>query len=254
MDLRLYGRVLSRFRVIVLTGFVLAVALTILTVARVSFSNGRPSISYRQQEIWQSTATIFVTQGGYPLVRSVYTKVVPVGPQTNGTSSYVPVQGDPNRFASWANLYANLATSDDVRRFMLRQGPVPGAVQASAALTPGLGTPLPFVSLSGLATTPKAAVVTARRAADALLSYVKKQQDALNLPADQRVVLQVLNQPRGASIASARSKTRPVVVFLAAMMTVIGLVFVLENLRPRLRPVEFEAGQRPPVDATRRSA
>ena len=254
MDLRLYGRVLSRFRVIVWVGFVLAVALTILTVARVSFSHGRPSLSYRQQEIWQSTATIFVTQGGYPLVRSVYTQVIPVGPKTNGTSNYVPVQGDPNRFSSFANLYANLAMSDDVRRFMLQQGPIPGGVQASAALTPGLGTPLPFVSLSGLATTPQAALVTARRATSGLISYVKKQQDALKLPADQRVVLQVLNQPRGATIAAARSKTRPVVVFLAAMMTVIGLVFVLENLRPRLRPVELELGQRQPTDATRRSA
>jgi hypothetical protein len=256
MDLRLYSRVLWRFRVIVVVGFVLALGLTVLTVARVSFKNGRPAVSYRQQETWQSTTRIFVTQGGNPLVRAVSTKVIPIGPQTNGTSNYVPVQSDPTRFASWAALYANLATSDDVRRFMVRKGPLPGAVQANTEQVPGLGTPLPFLSLSGVATTPEAALVTARRATEALISYVKKQQDELKLPADQRVVLQVLNRPSGAALATARSKTRPVVVFLAAMMAVIGLVFVLENLRPRLRPLESHVGGQRPVDAdaTRRSA
>lgn len=254
MDLRLYSRVLWRFRLIVMVGFVLALALTLLTVARVSFKNGRPSVSYRQQETWQSTTRIFVTQGGNPLVRSVNTQFIPVGPQTNGTSNFVPVLGDPNRFASYATLYANLAMSDAVRRFMLQKGPVPGAVQATTEQLPGVGTPLPFLSVSGVATTPEAALITARRATDALISYVKKQQDELKLPADQRVVLQVLNRPAGAGLATARSKTRPVVVFLAAMMAVIGLVFVLENLRPRLRPLESELGVQRPVDATRRSA
>jgi hypothetical protein len=254
VDLRLYGRVLWRFRLIVFAGSLLALMLTVVSVARVSFKDGRPSITYREQQTWQSTARIFITQGGFPLVRSVYTKVIPVGRQANGEPTYVPVLNDPDRFANYATLYADVATSDELQRLMRKDGPLQGGVSASAAVTPGLGTPRPLVEVSGLATTPKNAVIMARRASRALITYVRKQQDALRLPADERVVLRVLNQPRVAGIAVARSKTRPAVVFLAAMMAVIGLVFVLENLRPRLRPLEREATGRSVPDATRRSA
>lgn len=252
MDLRLYGRVLWRFRVIVSIGVLLALSFALLTIVRVSFAGGRPSFSYRQPEVWQSTATIFVTQPGFPLGRSVYTKVVPI-PQASGTTSYIPVQGDPNRFASWATLYANLAMSDDVKRFMLERGGAPGTITATAEQMANVGTPLPLIQLSGLATSPGAAVTTARQGTNSLVAFVKRQQDAQRVPADQRVLLQVLNQPRTAAIASSRSKTRPVVVFLAAMLAVLGLVFVLENLRPRLRPVRDEADT-PDRVTTRRSA
>ncbi len=254
MDLRLYGRVLWRFRVIVLVGFVLAVLLTVLSVARVSFAGG-PSLSYRQQETWQATSRIFVTQHGFPLLRSVYTKVIPVGTQSNGTPNYIPVLSDPGRFSSYSTLYADLATSDAVRALMQRSGPVRGTVAANPVLTNIVGTPLPLVDLQGLAPNPKDATDTAQRATRALTTYIERQQDALGLPASERVVLNVLNQPASATKVGPRSKTRPVVVFLAAMMAVIGLVFVLENLRPRLRRVEPVSESRQPDDTVhRRSA
>jgi hypothetical protein len=235
MDLRLYGRVLWRFRLIVAAGLLLALVLTLLSITRVTFNNGRPSLTYRQQETWQSTARIFLTN----FRRGVPPNVVPVG--------------DP-AYAAYAQTFADIATSDHVRRQMLRDGPVPGSVSASPVLAPGLGTPLPLVEVSGLATTPSAALITAKRGVRALLTYVKQQQDVLRLLPQERVLLKVLNKPQGAAKIAARSKTRPVVVFLAAMMAVLGLVFVLENLRPRLRTVEHEAVARGPMDATRRSA
>ncbi len=38
-------------------------------------------------------------------------------------------------------------------------------------------------------------------------------------------------------LLEGRSKTVPIVVFLTVMLAVIGLAFILENLRPRVRPV-----------------
>ena len=50
MDFRLYARVLWRFKIIVVLGFVLAVALAILSVVRVS-SHG---LTYRDSQLWSS--------------------------------------------------------------------------------------------------------------------------------------------------------------------------------------------------------
>ena len=58
MDLRLYGRVLWRFRVIVVTGIVLAAALAFLSVAKVSFNHGSPSVTYRKALTYESLAKL----------------------------------------------------------------------------------------------------------------------------------------------------------------------------------------------------
>ena len=62
MDFQLYGRVIWRFRLLVVVGFLVASAFAVLSVARVS-SDG---VSYRQQELWSSTTRLGVTQVGFP--------------------------------------------------------------------------------------------------------------------------------------------------------------------------------------------
>jgi fructose-specific phosphotransferase system IIC component len=61
-----------------------------------------------------------------------------------------------------------------------------------------------------------------------------------------------------ARLLSGRSKTLPIVIFMTIMIAVIGLSVLLENLRPRVRPVAAEQkGARPdrtPAPATTRSA
>jgi hypothetical protein len=45
------------------------------------------------------------------------------------------------------------------------------------------------------------------------------------------------------------------VIFLTAMIAVLGLVFVLENIRPRIRPPAMGVEAPPPTsERTRRSA
>jgi hypothetical protein len=249
VDLRTYGRVLWRFRLIVLAGLVLALGLSFLSAARVNFKGGRPTLVYRHPPTWSSASTIFITQQGFALGRAVYPNV---SVASGGSTQYVPVLSDPSRFSNYSTYYATIATSDDVRRLMLRDGPLPGAIFASPDTVLATGTALPFLTISGVATTPNRAVEAARRGIKALQEYVKLQQDATRVPADQRIVLKVLNQPVGATEIARPSKTRPIVIFLAVMMAVLGLAFVLENLRPRVRAVEASA--RAVADAARRTA
>src|SRR6266480_2324324 len=67
MDLALYARVIWRFRFIVLAGFLLALSLSLFSLARVSLKGGSPSLTYRQAEIWQSAAKLNVgSRGDFP--------------------------------------------------------------------------------------------------------------------------------------------------------------------------------------------
>src|SRR5689334_8767941 len=105
MDIKLYGRVLWRFRVLVIVGLIAACALATVAMFHVS-SNG---LKYRQTETWSSTARLFVTQEGFPWGRAVDPSTLAPNAKT------APRFADANRFTGLAFLYAQLATSDDVR-------------------------------------------------------------------------------------------------------------------------------------------
>jgi hypothetical protein len=240
MDFQLYIRVLWRFRLIVAAGFVLAMALALLSMVHVSTSG----ITYRQNELWSSTMRLLVTQSGFPEGR-LYAQVptapqdktgttgdasTPTGDQT--TSGGIPVV-DPGRLNSLAIFYAELATSDPVRQLMRRDGPVRGKVIATALKDEQSGTLLPMIDLAAISTSPQAAVMLALRGADALSTFLTAQQRANNVPAADRVVLQTLIQPKGALVFQPRSKTMPIVVFLVIMFGIVALAFLLESLKPR---------------------
>ena len=128
MDLALYARVAWRFRILVLVGALLGVVLATLSVGRVSLEGG-PKITSRGEQ-WSSTATILVTQRGYPLGRAVYDEFERV--DTGAPEpAVIPKYSDPSRFGTTALLYARLATSDAVRQLMRKSGPINGAILAS---------------------------------------------------------------------------------------------------------------------------
>jgi hypothetical protein len=77
----------------------------------------------------------------------------------------------------------------------------------------------------------------AQQSADAFRTYIRMQQIANNVPADDRVIVEQLVRPKPAEVARPRSKTMPVVVFLAVMLATVGLAFLLENMRPPKPPV-----------------
>lgn len=232
MDLNQYLRVLWRFRIIVAAGLVLAILLAVLSVAKVDLGNGRPSLSYRGSERWASGSSVFVTQKGFPLGRSIYDQVVPTG--DNG---YVPRFNDPSRFASYAQLYAELVSSDLLRTQVRRGAPPPGSVSATAASDPrNPGIVLPLVQIQGTGATPQAADHATTWATNALISYVQHQQVTNKIAPSKRVLLHVLDNPSTPTLIAGRSKTRPAFIFFAILTACAALVFTLDNLKPQKQP------------------
>jgi hypothetical protein len=218
MDLPLYFRVMWRFRVIVAIGTLVAVVLTFLTLVRVDLKTH--SLAYRSSEQWVSYSRIFVTQRGFPY-----------GEVDTGS-------GNPATLASNAILYSNLATSDPVLELAFGKNPPPAtAIQAAPVLASANSSDaLPIVSIAATAATRESAVHIAQLETLGLIRYIRIEQSRASTPEKNRVVLQVIQQPRTATLLKGRSKTLPVVVFLSTMLAVMALAFILENLRPRVRP------------------
>jgi hypothetical protein len=254
MDLNLYLRVIWRFRFLVLLGIILAVVLAGLAMFKVSFKGGSPSFAYRQHEVWQSRAVLLVTQRGFPEGRTVLPyQVTTVGGQQTAVSQFA----DPGRFTDLAMFYSTVAQSDAVQSQVYRHTKVRGSVSATP-VSLGSGsktTPLPLFSIDGSADTRPAARTMAEAGTAAFIKYLADEQAAANVPEKDRVVVQVVNAASPASLVVARKKTMPIVVFLTVLFAALGLAFILENLRPLVRPVEVTPAERlPEASAGIRSA
>lgn len=229
MDLALYARVLWRFRMLVLAGLLAAILLAILSYAHISLEGGRPKLSPRGAEQWQSESTIFVTQEGFPWGRTVL-EYTPADPDKGLPALAL---GDQGRLSSLAILYAQLANSDVVYEAAARSGPVPATVQAMPVTNPSNGEILPLVSIRAVASSPEAAKTSAQRVSDAFRTYFRREQAAAGISPDERVILEVVKSADQAQLVAGRKKTLPIIVFLAVATATIGSAFLLENLRPR---------------------
>lgn len=234
MDLRLYGRVLWRFKFLVALGTIFAVVLAFLSFARVSFAHGKPTFSYRQAVTYVSAETLLITQSGFPAGRSTF----PYSVTKNGAVSSF---ADPSRFASLAGFYAYLANSDPVAALAQHKaGRVPGAYSASPVVSSigGNGVVQPLLQIQGEGMSPGAAVRYAVGGGDAFIQYLSTQQSAAGIPPSQRVMVSVLNRARGGAVLAPRKKTVPAIILLGVLFATILLAFILENLRPRVRMIE----------------
>ncbi len=253
MDFRLYARVIWRFRLIMILGLIFAMALAVLSLVRISADG----ITYRQSELWSSKTRLGVTQNGFPWGRLFAQEASPTGAATptpieQASKLGIPI-ADPNRFKDLAILYAELATSDPVRRLMRREGPIRGEITAIPVVVQS-NVVLPIIDLTAVSTSPRAAIQLAQRGAKALDTYIRNQQKTNDVPTTDRVVLQQLLKPKKAVIFQGRSKTMAIVIFLATMFATIGLALLLENLRPRARELGGPAEAGFPSAEQRRTA
>lgn len=234
MDLNLYFRVLWRFRLIVVTGCVLAIALAFASLAKVSFADGSPSISHRQQETWQATTRLFVTQQGFPWGRTILPgdSSSPVLPSS--TSSGLQF-ADPTRLAGLAVYYAQLINGDLIQREIRKSVPRDIVLSAAPVTDPATNSALALVDVMSVGHTPAQAARVSRAGADLFRSYIAHQQASAGIPLQQRVLLQVVSTK--AALIAGRTKTLAIVAFLAVLIATIALAFVLENLRPRIQVV-----------------
>lgn len=242
MDLRLFGRILWRFKLLMIVATLLATTLAILSVVRVSADG----LKYRQTELWTSSTRLLVTQQGFPWGRLLASDPE-ADPAAEATRLGIPL-ADPNRLNTLTILYAELATSDPVRRLLRQQGPIGGKIIAAPVVVQDGRYTLPLIDLITIATTPRRAMALAERSATAFRTYLTDQQRANAVPEADRVVVQEVMRPRRAEIYRPRSKTMPLVIFLAVMFGSMGVAFLLENMRPRVPPgvaeVELASTQR----------
>ena len=237
MNLPLYSRVLWRFRLVVVVGFVLALTLAFATVVKVSFAHGSLSVSYRQQPTWQSTTRLLVTQKGSPWTRSV----LPATATTPGTGTSSPSNfegSDPTRLVSLAIIYAQLINGTPIQQAVPRGA----SLKASSVTDPLTGTPLPLIDVAGRGSTRAEAARVAQAGADRFRSYIRDQQASSEVSLNQRVLLQVVSTQ--AQLVAGRKKTLAIVAFLGVMIAAVGLAFVLENLRPAMSAAEPAASKR----------
>jgi hypothetical protein len=252
MDLRLYLRVLRRFWPITIVGLMLAVGLAFLAYVRVDYSQGKVDLTYRASEQWVAYTTLMISRDGFPWGSAgvpnaqVIPSTVPP-PSTSKSedkdSGAEPDPGDtyadPSWFSQLAVLYARMADSDPVRQMIEAEAPIgSGKVLADAVISgPNNSVVLPMVSIAGFESTQQGAQDLSNRAAAALKKYIEDQQVASNIPDDQRVQIDVVAEPVRAELFKGRPMTAPILVFALGVIGTIGLVFLLENLRPRRVPL-----------------
>jgi hypothetical protein len=235
MDLALYARVLWRFRLIVLAGLLLAVVLALLSFVRVSLKGGSPSFAYRQAEAWGSDTRLRITgKQGFP-EGSAYLP--------GSTATGVPTAD----FSVLAITYAQFANGDAVQGILARDRSLRGSMTASYAVDPVTDNPLAVLVIRGIASTPEMASRISTRGSAAFRTYLDRRERNAGIRPKLRVALEDLNAATPALLITKRKKTVPIVIFLTVMTAAIGLAFVFENLRPRIRLVE----SRPEADLPR---
>ena len=212
MELRDLAGIVRRRWLVALVGLVLAIGLGFVTYLK------------RSDNSYTSTTTVFVTQQGFPFA----------SPTTSGTGV------NPGELSTLAFLYAQIAQSDSILRSI---GAPFNSISATVATSGafGSGNALPFINLTGTATTAGEAQQLATSVTSALRRYVIAGEQAANTPAGQRVDLQVLNAaPRGKPVAArTRVVILPGVVFLTVILVFLGFIFMLENMsKPRETKVE----------------
>lgn len=244
MDLRLFGRVLWRFKLLVAVGVLAATALALVSVVRI----GSSGLEYRQTELWSSTTRLLVTQQGFPWGRLLALDPS-LDPEVEARRLGIPL-ADPNRLNTLTILYAELATSDPVRRLLRRNGPIRGKILATPVVVQDGRYTLPLIDLIAIATSRRRAMTLAEESAAAFRTYLTEQQRANAVPEADRVLVQEVVRPRRAELYRGRSQTMPLVIFLSVVFAAVGLAFLLENARPRATPgepgeVEVEQAQYP---------
>lgn len=240
MNLRLYLRILGRFWPIVALGLILAIALAFASLAKVSYTHGSVSVSYRQQPVWQSTTRLFVTQEGFPWGRSVIPTSPPQSGSTNGQPEPSRLQfADPSRLEGLAVLYAQLINGNPIQRQIKAIVPRQDALGATAVTDPTTNGLLPLIDVVGRAGSAKEAARVSQAGAALFRSYIAGQQASAGIPSNQRVLLQVVSNQ--VKLVTGRKKTLAIVAFLAIMIATFGLTLILENLRPSVRVTESAA-------------
>jgi hypothetical protein len=228
MDLRTVIEAIRRYKYIAIIGGLAAVVLSTLAFAKLDFDKF-PPLARRAGPDYQSTVRLFITQPGFPWGRSSLK-------YTSQGGGPPVLEGDPDRFATLAVLYANIANSGTILRKVRLDGQrlldIDGA-QVTAAVVPASqfsSAPLPLVDIVATYRTKEGAEKIARGMTASLISFVTSGQKSSGIPQDQRVELQVIDGPENPKAVGGGKLTLPVLVLLTVMTLTLTIIIVLRNL------------------------
>jgi hypothetical protein len=240
MDLGLYARVMWRFKWVMALGLILGIGGAYMLYEGVGGGS------------YSSRAQIFITQPGFtwgsagqPTQSSSSAGSTAPGSNSSGTASsvlspYVPGV-DPQRLSSLASLYSQLAAGSALRSMlpatyqnMLNppSGSPMATLYASAVTAAEWANPaiLPLLTFWATAPSPGLATGLAAAATTAFQRLVTTQQ--AQVAPRSRVVAQVVQTATPGTLTGHKSKSLPIMVFLAGVLGAFGLSLALENRRP----------------------
>jgi hypothetical protein len=234
MNLERHLRVLWRYKIVVAVGLLLGFALAFLA----SFDVAGGGMKRRGTQIWSSTSQVLVTQKGFPWGRvTLPSSVVPTSPTdpgatTNDGSSPDHIQyADPTRFVNLALLYSVISYSDQVRS-KLPEHPRADQISAIPLDPTNSGQQfLPIITLTTKADTPEKAIQLNRDTYKGLRDVLVSEQNSNDIPAANRVLLNVLSAPQKPMLEQGYSLTSSMLAFMLCLVATLAFAHVLEALR-----------------------
>lgn len=233
MDLQRHLTVLWRHRRVVAGGLVLGLVTAFLAAYQPGWDGG-PALDRRGQEQWSSSSRLFVTQEGFPWGRVT----LPVAPVPGQPAPSQPAggegvdYGDPTRFSSLAMLYSVLSNSDRVRE-ALPGNPAPSQIQAFPYDPTGRGDQLlPIIQVTTMGASAQEAVALNRGTVAGLRELLVDEQERNRIPADERVRVEVLNEPEAPVLLAGRSVASSLLAFVLCAVAAVALAHLLEGLAP----------------------
>jgi len=228
MDLQLAFRVLWRFRVIVALGLLIGLVLAFLALVKISPSSS-PHFKYRTQPQYESHIDVGLTTEKFPWW------------SLRASAGAV----DIDTLRSLATVYPKYATGNQVRRILLRSGGLDGQISTFPELAPD-SSGLPMFGLSYVAPTAARANSLAARHFRAFQQWILINQNRDGTRPASRIILWPVDGPTPATLIAGRKMTKPILIFLGFAVLTIALAFILENVRPRIRPVAEEEDEEQP--------
>ncbi len=200
-----------------IVGVVASVALAVLSFVRISPTG----VAYRSSERWVNEATLVVTQAGFNEGRS-----------GGGAAVDTTLQ----RFSTLVNVYAALVESDQVVNLLVRRGLVEREDVSNGEI-PVVATPVvsdngastPLMTITGSASSAAKATALTVGATKAFIDTLERRQRAAGIPPSQRTLVQPVRRFGEPTLVEPRSKSLPIIVFLAGLSATFGAVFLRDG-------------------------
>jgi capsular polysaccharide biosynthesis protein len=227
MDISLFLLVLWRAKRLMIAGAVLATVLAVLAYGKPSFSGGRPTLTPRSAEVWQSEAQLLIGQSAYPYREP--------GTEPDGS------------LGSLSPVYANLANGSVMQAEIRRRLGTRGTVKATEDVDLAASSFLPFVNIVATAPSSAEAARFAQGAASIFEAFVTREQIAQGVPASRRIRLSVVQSGASSKLSEGHKLSIPILVFIAVLMGAVGLVLIKENVRRHATGLAHVASETPSV-------